>query len=539
MPPKRRAAAKKKTATTSTAQPTSSSPPPDEHEAKKRKISEALNKSSVNELPDVIEPDEKCPVKGLTVYIDRENHIAYDVMLNQSNIDNNNNKFFILQILAPKNPVADSYYYTWFRWGRVGYDGQHHIESGALQSMISSFEKKFKDKTGNSFADRNNFVKKAKKYDLIELNYADDETIETEEGIKKKKSVDVPSKLDDRVKGAIDLICDMSAMERQLKAMNFDSKKTPLGKLTKAQIQSGFKILAEIEECLKNGDHSRLSELSSAFYTKIPHNWGMTTPLVLSQPMMVRAELDLLETLAEVQIAAEAMKEENTEVEKKHPSDINYERLNCPLKPLDKDHKNYKLAEQYLTNTQGRTHHLNLKLLNVFEIDRPGESDVFKDDLENQTLLWHGSRISNWFGILYKGLKIAPPEAPSTGYMFGKGIYFADCVSKSANYCYAYRERCFMTLAQVALGNMRPLKDADYEASNLPEGFHSTMGVGRQYPNEENTETLQFGDGHNVKVPCGKLVERKDEECCLEYNEYIVYDTSQIRLRLLLEIEFS
>ena len=36
---------------------------------------------------------------------------------------------------------------------------------------------------------------------------------------------------------------------------------------------------------------------------------------------------------------------------------------------------------------------------------------------------------------LIQGLRIAPPEAPVTGYMFGKGIYFADMVSKSANYC--------------------------------------------------------------------------------------------------------
>lgn len=37
------------------------------------------------------------------------------------------------------------------------------------------------------------------------------------------------------------------------------------------------------------------------------------------------------------------------------------------------------------------------------------------------------------------GLRIAPPEAPVTGYMFGKGVYFADMFSKSANYCFASR----------------------------------------------------------------------------------------------------
>ena len=40
-----------------------------------------------------------------------------------------------------------------------------------------------------------------------------------------------------------------------------------------------------------------------------------------------------------------------------------------------------------------------------------------------------GSRLTNYVGILSQGLRIAPPEAPSTGYMFGKGVYFADMVS--------------------------------------------------------------------------------------------------------------
>lgn len=36
-----------------------------------------------------------------------------------------------------------------------------------------------------------------------------------------------------------------------------------------------------------------------------------------------------------------------------------------------------------------------------------------------RTLLWHGSRLSNWVGILSQGLRVAPPEAPVTGYMVG------------------------------------------------------------------------------------------------------------------------
>ena len=38
-------------------------------------------------------------------------------------------------------------------------------------------------------------------------------------------------------------------------------------------------------------------------------------------------------------------------------------------------------------------------------------------DHYSRMLLWHGSRLSNWIGILTQGLRIAPPEAPVTGYM--------------------------------------------------------------------------------------------------------------------------
>ncbi|CAH1450051.1 unnamed protein product [Lactuca virosa] len=57
-------------------------------------------------------------------------------------------------------------------------------------------------------------------------------------------------------------------------------------------------------------------------------------------------------------------------------------------------------------------------------------------EAEEEILLWHGYRLTNYVGILSQGLRIAPPEAPTTVYMFGKGIYFAVLVRKSAQYCF-------------------------------------------------------------------------------------------------------
>ena len=82
---------------------------------------------------------------------------------------------------------------------------------------------------------------------------------------------------------------------------------------------------------------------------------------------------------------------------------------------------------------------------------------------------------------LIKGLRIAPPEAPVTGYMFGKGIYFADMVSKSANYCNTSRSNNtgILMLCDVALGSMYERKAADY-IEKLPKGKHSTKGLGKK-----------------------------------------------------------
>lgn len=58
--------------------------------------------------------------------------------------------------------------------------------------------------------------------------------------------------------------------------------------------------------------------------------------------------------------------------------------------------------------------------LQVFEVAREGESERYEPqkNLGNRRLLWHGSRTSNFGGILSQGMRIAPPEAPKTGYRF-------------------------------------------------------------------------------------------------------------------------
>ncbi|KAF6033100.1 PARP2 [Bugula neritina] len=70
-------------------------------------------------------------------------------------------------------------------------------------------------------------------------------------------------------------------------------------------------------------------------------------------------------------------------------------------------------------------------------------------------------------------------------YEFGKGVYFADCSSKSANYCFPTKTKNvgLLLLCEVALGKSRELLASDYYANKLPKGMHSVKGCGKNHPN--------------------------------------------------------
>uniref|UniRef100_A0A674NQ20 Poly (ADP-ribose) polymerase family, member 3 n=1 Tax=Takifugu rubripes TaxID=31033 RepID=A0A674NQ20_TAKRU len=105
--------------------------------------------------------DEHCQVSASA-----EVHEDYDCMLNQTNIGQNNNKFYVIQVIKDNNR-----FYSWNRWGRVGEVGQSKLSPfDKLEKAVKDFEKKFKDKTKNSWSDRSNFVSYAGKYTMIEVD---------------------------------------------------------------------------------------------------------------------------------------------------------------------------------------------------------------------------------------------------------------------------------------------------------------------------------------------------------------------------------
>lgn len=245
-----------------------------------------------------------------------------------------------------------------------------------------------------------------------------------------------------------------------------------------------------------------------------------------------------VEALGEIELAAKLLKDDLGEEE--DPLCSHYKRLRCNILPLDGDSEDVAMIKRYLSNTHAETHSsYTVEILQVFKVSRDDEDARFQKfrTTENRMLLWHGSRLTNWTGILSQGLRIAPPEAPVTGYMFGKGVYFADMFSKSANYCFASSSSPVgvLLLCEVALGDMVELPAANYHADNLPAGKLSTKGVGETAPDPSEFCTLPDG----VVVPLGIPKKQSATRVSLLYNEFIVYNVEQIRMRYLLQVKFN
>ena len=247
-----------------------------------------------------------------------------------------------------------------------------------------------------------------------------------------------------------------------------------------------------------------------------------------------------------------------------NPMDYCYSALNIKALPLIPTDSEYEIIETYLKNGN-----VNKKLINIYAVERREEAERFTPykNFKNRLILWHGTRMSNFMGILAQGLRIAPPEAPATGYNFGKGIYFADMASKSYSYTRDYSTREYengkdskdfgmMLLCEVALGETKKIYQPEYvenlegkivvmtlfSDNNFLAPYNSVMGMGSFCPNPKQKIVLANG----AKVPCGKPLDiyqkekRKnpntDVSYSLSHNEYIVYKTEQVRIRYVVQV---
>ncbi|KAH6611508.1 hypothetical protein Trco_001528 [Trichoderma cornu-damae] len=509
--------------------------------------------------------DEHCTLLHNQVHIDPDTGLIYDASLNQTNASHNNNKFYRIQVLFD---CKTKQYKTWTRWGRVGEVGQSALlGNGTVEDAIKNFEKKFRDKSGLPWDKREDNPKPGK-YAFVERSYnpdSDDEDEADGEAVKKEDEQEevkiADCTLQAEVRSLVELIFNQDFFQATMTALNYDANKLPLGKLSKATITRGFQQLKDLAALMDDPSlaasrwnttlGSATEMLSNLYYSIIPHDFGRNRPPVIRDNVMLKKEIELLESLSDMKDAAEIMKIDRKSTDNTHPLDKQFRSLGLEeMTVLDHNGSEFRHLSDYLHGSRGETHGHSYTVQDIFRIERQGESTRFDDYAEkskigaNRRLLWHGSRATNFGGILSQGLRIAPPEAPVSGYMFGKGIYLADMSSKSANYCCSYISggQALLLLCEAKLGDpMQQLTNAKYDAGSTAKkgGMESTWGMGLTAPPKwmdagavhESLEGIQMPDVS--EKPCATNV----DGASLMYNEFICYDVAQVKLRYLLRVQ--
>ncbi len=487
------------------------------------------NKATVSTKGHLIDPHCKYITGAILEY----NNSVYDCTLNQTDISSNKNKFYIMQII--KN---GSKYILYIRFGRIGIIGNiSHKEFTSEYPAVAFFEKQFKSKTGNSWHDRENFEKKDGKYFLTEKECADvsDETVSDSD-----ESSDEEEKLDDRVIDFVKLITNTTYMKNTLVQLEIDTDKMPLGKIRQEQIDDAYEILDKINKNLKNQD--KLVKLSSEFYTLIPIACGRQKPPVINNAKLIGKNINLLNELSQMVYGTKAvikLKKDKGSLSKL------YEDLHTDIIPLDKTDEMYNILVEYLINSRAPTHHFKFSVLNIYEINREFERDlydVFSKKISNKTLLFHGTRAPNLCAILKNGLVVDPSKLGInvciTGKMFGLGLYFTNSCSKSIQYC-AYDASdgiACLFVAEVALGNQWQKKQADpsITAQNLSKQYNSVWGMGRS--------TIANYDEYDddTRIPHGKIKPIANSQGhSLLYDEFIVYHEEQVNLRYIIMLKVT
>ncbi|KAI6172676.1 Poly [ADP-ribose] polymerase [Aphelenchoides besseyi] len=481
--------------------------------------------------------DPKCTVAEEThVYI--ENNKPWQALLAYANIENGRNGYYKLQLLKHDNKewLVVLIYYVFRSWGRTGtISGGSKTEcfDEDLDDAKENFEELFRQKSsGNEWSNVENFRKRSSGMNLIEMDF-DKSQSDLKQKLDPKEST---SELPLSVRECIGLFFDIEKLRMQMREFDLDTDKMPLGRLSRRVIIEAHGILSSLEKILQEDviDEMQILDKSNHFYSLIPHSIGLAQLPLIDSLEAVKSKTEMLDSLLEIEIAYKEVEKVESEVQNGpqiDPFDRYYEQLKCKIELLSEDSTEAQLVKKYAHNTHGDTHNIRVQVKEVFKIERHGEEEKFTTEIPNRKLLWHGSRLSNFAGILSQGLRIAPPEAPLNGYMFGKGVYFADIVSKSANYCMAKQNTdSFLLLCEVALGKIQEQYDANPDIKKPKKGYHSVKGLGATVPNDEEFEVLSNG----LIVPCGRPIKaNQNKQLSLLYNEYIVYNVDQIKIKYL------
>lgn len=297
---------------------------------------------------------------------------------------------------------------------------------------------------------------------------------------------------------------------------------TPLGVLTVGQVEKGERVLQDAYAVFKQSVDATgakkarlqddLMDLSGQFYTIIPHRIGRSRQAAESAVIATLADFEAKQETLQLMKDMLQVDGDNHGVLFDPEVDKKYDALKCEVQHVEPSSPEFAEWRDYVERSQVKTKHI--KVRNLYRVARPSERATFDQGVGNDRMLFHGSRVKNWVGILSRGI-LLPKIVVSMGVhrtdagWLGNGIYFGDAACTSLYYTTpGKRKTRFMAIARVALGKPKQYTKITYGMDAAPAGFHSTHGV-RAKPGFQS----QFAD-----------------------DEYVVYRTEQQQLEYLVEM---
>ncbi len=373
--------------------------------------------------------------------------IVRKAVLQVTDLKNNNNKYYALELHRAETTSA-SRFRLFTHYGRTD-DLENNPEAGQKECRFFADLAEAQRNYDAIYREKTSPRKGYKELSLASAKIGSDKARGASTGVVDDKTLARIQAADGRPAPAASRLCPAlqglvrylydeatSALTDAVSArITANGIETPLGILTVGQIEKGEEILSALYELFqkKKQDRAAMEELSGEFYTVIPHRIGRTRAAIAG------AVIDSLALFEQKQELLQLMKDmlqvngESGGVLYNAHVDQEYEALKCRVEPIDKADPKYRELETYVLNSRVKS--CDIRVVNLFKVRRDGDWDAFTSSLANRRLLFHGSRIQNWVGILSRGI-LLPRIVVSLGVSrtdagwLGNGIYFGDAACR-------------------------------------------------------------------------------------------------------------
>ncbi|XP_076462850.1 uncharacterized protein LOC143295161 [Babylonia areolata] len=542
----------------------------------------AGGEEDMEEEEEPFEPEVSphCNITNGTIARDEEQDLPYEVLMTKCDAHLGVWGLYNFYQIQLVHQPGQNLYVLFTRWGRIGDTGQfQHTPFTSKEAGVKEFCKIFRAKSGNKWQEVKSFEQKPRKYRLVPAE--ERRPPKEQKKIKFDFTTTVRCSLPEHVQSAMKIMVNIDTLQNAYhNNVHIDTNVLPFGQFRRDRLLQAKQLLEEMAPLVNNiaeyrsvrkergqeekeqhqRDCQKVSDLSTEYYQLIPKkNFVYERLRPLDKMRDFETEFSLVTNLLDFEVSTKMMLGAMFRKSEVHPLDYTYNVMKCKLQRMEEGDpmvQNILRFAQLGSNNRHRFEGVSSsnnrhRFEGVYKVEREGEEGRFqKCGLGNRRLLWHGTGSCNLVSILNRGLVNAPLDSRLTGDRFGKGIYFADMMSKSDSYTDSSRDASsFMLLCEVALGKQRVLneddddddddEDVDKSSKAVDEDFNSSVVYGYHFPDPDYDILLPSGEvmslGDSVTEYYYTTSSGQDRRRSTNYNEYVVYQESQVCIRYLLQ----